>query len=100
MLKILFKPYVILPLAVILAAAAGLFYFRSAEIGNDIGTGAGKAAGLAVGSYKGITEGYASGMAEGKDMGLSAEDTMMEVMQTIRETGNLEVLAANVEIPD
>ena len=61
MLKILFKPYVILPLAVILAAAAGLFYFRSAEIGNDIGTGAGKAAGLAVGSYKGITEGYASG---------------------------------------
>ena len=100
LLKILFKPIVLFTLAVILAAAAFLFYQRSSEIGAGIGTGAGKAAGLAVGSYKGVTEGIAEGMSEGKTTGLSAEDTTMEVMQTIREIGNLEVLAANVEIPD
>ena len=100
LLKILFKPYVILPLAILIAGMAGLFYYQSGEIGAGIGSGAGNAAGMAVGSYKGITEGIAGGLEEGKKAGLLSDDMTMEITQTVRETGNLEVLVANVEIPD
>ena len=100
LLKILFRPPVLLLLAILAAAGAGLFYYKSGEIGTEIGSGAGKVTGMAVGSFKGITEGTESGLADGKAAGLSAEDITMEITDTVREVGNLEVLVANVEIPD
>lgn len=87
-------------LAILLASAAGLFYYRSAEIGTGIGSCAGKLTGMAVGSYKGVTEGLEDGFSEGKAAGLSAEDITADITQAVREVGNLQVLAANVEIPD
>ena len=100
LLRILFRPPVLLLLAIIAAAGAGLFYYNSEKIGTEIGSGAGKVTGMAVGSFKGITEGTESGLADGKTAGLSAEDITMEISDTVREVGNLEVLVANVEIPD
>ncbi len=100
LLRILFKPPVLLLLALLIAGACGLFYFKSAEIGAGIGTGAGRVTGMAVGSYKGVTEGIENGISDGKAAGLSAEDVTMEISNTVREVGNLEVLVANVEIPD
>ena len=99
-LKILTKPPVLLIIALILAVCAGLFLYRSEDIGSSVGSGAGKAAGLAVGSYRGVTDGLERGASAGKDAGLSAEDTTVEIARTVREIGNLEVLVANVEIPD
>ena len=100
LLRILFKPPVLLLLALLVAGACGLFYFKSAEIGAGIGSGAGKVTGMAVGSYRGVTEGIESGLTEGKAAGLGAEDITMEISNTVREVGDLEVLVANVEIPD
>lgn len=100
LLRILFKPPVLMLLAILLASAAGLFYYRSAEIGTGIGSCAGKLTGMAVGSYKGVTEGLEDGFSEGKAAGLSAEDITADITQAVREVGNLQVLAANVEIPD
>ena len=100
LLRILFKPPVLLLLALLIAGVCGLFYFKSAEIGAGVGSGAGKVTGMAVGSYKGVTEGIAGGITEGKAAGLSSDDITLEIGNTVREVGNLEVLAANVEIPD
>ena len=100
LLRILFKPPVLMLLALLLASAAGLFYYRSGEIGAGIGSGAGKLTGIAVGSYKGVTEGLEDGFSEGKAAGLDAEDITADITQAVREVGNLQVLAANVEIPD
>ena len=99
-LKFLSKPQVIITIAVVMLLLCGLFCYRSAEIGNAIGADAGKAAGRAIGSYKGVTEGIDSGFKAGKEEGLSAEDTTVEISHRIREVGNLEVLVANVEMPD
>lgn len=99
-LKIFSKPQVLLIIALILAVCAGLFLYRSEDIGSSVGSGAGKMTGLAVGSYKGVTEGLERGAAAGKEVGLSAEDTTVEIASTVRELGNLEVLVANVEVPD
>ncbi len=100
MLRILTKPPVLLLLSIILAVAAGFFLLNSAEIGSSIGSGAGKMTGLAVGSYKGVTTGMEDGARAGKESGLSAEDTTAEISRTVQNLGNLEVLVANVEIPD
>lgn len=98
--KIFTKPYILLPVALAVLALAGAFCIRSGDIGAGIGSGAGKMTGMAVGSYKGVTEGLESGFTEGREAGLSSEDITMEVTRTVRETGKLEVLVANVEIPD
>lgn len=100
LLRILFKPPVLLLLALLIAAGAGLFYYRSGEIGAGIGSGAGKLTGIAVGSYRGVTEGLESGMSDGRAAGLNADDITMDITRAVREVGNLQVLAANVEIPD
>ncbi|MBR6090819.1 MAG: DUF4230 domain-containing protein, partial [Anaerolineaceae bacterium] len=99
-IRILTKPPVLLLLALILAVGSGFFLYRSESIGSGIGAGAGKMTGLAVGSYKGVTDGLERGAEAGKEAGLSAEDMTMDISQTVREVGNLEVLVANVEIPD
>lgn len=99
-LRILTKPPVLMMLALVLAIGACFFLYRSDEIGNEIGSGAGKMTGLAVGSYKGVTKGLEEGAAAGKEAGLNSEDTTMEISRTVKEIGNLEVLVANVEIPD
>ena len=99
-LRILTKPPVLLLIAVVLAAGAVLFWYQADEIGNGIGAGAGKMTGLAVGSYKGVSKGLEEGAEAGKEAALNSEDTTVEISQTVQEVGNLEVLVANVEIPD
>ncbi len=100
LLRIFFKPVPFMILSLLLAAGAGLVFYRAADIGAGIGSGAGKVTGMAVGSYKGVTEGIETGFSEGKAAGLTSEDLTMEITETVRNIGNLEVLAANVEIPD
>ena len=99
-LRTLTKPRVLLLIAVILAAVAGLFYFQAENIGENVGVGTGKAAGLAVGSFNGVTDGLGEGASAGKEAGLNSDDITMELTQSIREIGNLQVLVANVNIPD
>lgn len=99
-LRILTKPPVLLLIAVILAVCAVFFWYQADTFGDGIGSGAGKMTGLAVGSFKGVTDGLEEGAIAGKEAGLNSEDTTMEISQSIREVGNLEVLVANVEIPD
>ena len=99
-LRILTKPPVLLVLALILAVGSGFYLYHSGEIGDSIGTGAGKMTGLAVGSYKGVATGLEQGALAGKESGLNAEDMTMEISRTVKNVGNLEVLVANVEIPD
>ena len=99
-LRTLTNPRVLLVIAVILAACAGLFSFQAENIGETVGAGTGKAAGLAVGSFNGVTDGLEKGAAAGKEAGLHSGDMTMELTQSIREVGNLQVLVANVEIPD
>ena len=100
MLRILTKPWVLLLIALIVAACSVFFWYRSEEIGNGVGSGAGKMTGLAVGSYKGVTEGLEKGAQAGKEAGLKSDDMTAEISGTLKEVGNLEVLVANVEIPD
>ena len=100
MLRILTKPPVLLLIAIIIAACSVFFWYRSEEIGNGVGAGAGKVTGLAVGSYKGVTEGLEKGAQAGKEAGLKSDDMTAEISGTVKEVGNLEVLVANVEIPD
>ena len=99
-IRILFKPPVLLLIALVLAVGAALFWNQADEIGSGIGSGAGKMTGLAVGSYKGVTDGLEKGALAGKEAGLNSEDITIEITQTVREVGKLEVLVANVEIPD
>ena len=87
-------------ISLLLAAGAGLVCYRAAEIGAGIGSGAGKVTGMAVGSYRGVTEGIETGFSEGKAAGLESDDLTMEITETVRNIGKLEVLVANVEIPD
>ena len=99
-LRTLTKPRVLLLIAVILAAVSVLFYFQAVNIGESVGVGAGKATGLAVGSFNGVTDGLGQGASAGKEAGLNSEDITMDLTQSIREVGNLQVLVANVNIPD
>ena len=99
-LRILTKPPVLLLIAILLAAGAVFFLYQADNIGTGIGSGAGKMTGLAVGSFKGVTEGLEEGAAAGKEAGLNSEDMTLEIGRTVKEVGNLEVLVANVEIPD
>lgn len=99
-LRILTKPPVLLVIAIVLAVGAVFFWYQADNIGGEIGSGAGKVTGMAVGSFRGATDGLEKGAAAGKEAGLNAEDVTMEISQTVREVGNLEVLVANVEIPD
>ena len=99
-LRILTKPSVLLLIAFLLAVGAFFFWLHADQIGNGIGSGAGTMTGLAVGSFKGVTEGLEEGALAGKEAGLNSEDMTMEIGRAVKEVGNLEVLVANVEIPD
>lgn len=99
-LRILTKPPVLLLIALLLAVSAVFFWYQADNIGDGVGSGAGKMTGLAVGSFKGLTDGLEKGAAAGRDAGLNADDMTMEIGQTVKDVGNLEVLVANVEIPD
>ena len=99
-LRILTKPPVLLLIAFLLVVGAFFFWLHADQIGNGIGSGAGTMTGLAVGSFKGVTEGLEEGALAGKEAGLNSEDMPMELGRAVNEVGNLEVLVANVEIPD
>ena len=71
---------------------------NSKAIGEKIGEESGKLTGMAIGSYKGITEGLDQGYDAGKEEGLSAEDTMAKMAETIENMGRLEVLVAGVRL--
>lgn len=100
LLRILTKPVVLLVIAVCLALAAVFLWYQADNFGAEIGAGTGKMTGLAVGSFKGISSGLEAGAVAGKEAGLNSDDMTLEISQIVREVGNLEVLVANVEIPD
>lgn len=59
---------------------------------------AGTAAGTAIGSFRGVTQGIAAGAKAGKDQGLSAEDTVVTIGTKMAETGNLQVMLADLRL--
>lgn len=93
-------------LTAITAAALCIFgysisaYIRAEKIGGGIGTTAGRAAGRFTGSYEGITEGLAEGAKDGKAVGISAEDTEVDVANKVQTMGKQEVLSASVVMHD
>ena len=68
------------------------------EVGKEVGDTTGKLVGKAIGTYKGVTEGVEVGYEEGKQQGLSNEDTITEIKNTMESVGRLEVLKAQVKI--
>ena len=75
-------------------------YQNAAKVGDSVGQDLGKITGIAIGSFNGITTGINEGAEKGKEEGLSAKDTRIALQNEINELGNLEVLVANVEIPE
>ena len=73
------------------------------DTGRAVGDTAGTVAGLAVGSVEGATQGVQEGYVEGTEEGLSANDTVVELAKdiegSIRDLGQLQVLAVNVDLP-
>ncbi len=68
------------------------------SVGSGVGKASGAVVGAAVGSANGIKDGVTEGIAAGEEEGLSAEDTTVELGQSIRSVGKLEVLAAGVTL--
>ena len=89
--------------SLILALIAIIFVvlpiYRSAQgIGEKVGVASGKAVGVAVGSFKGVTEDYPKGFEEGKEAGKSAEDTRVEMQNSLTEINRLEVLVSSFKV--
>lgn len=73
---------------------------HASEIGGGIGDIAGQATGIAVGSFQGLTQGLQKGADSGKQEGLSAKDTHVRIAASMKNVGNLQVLAASVKLSD
>ncbi len=81
---------------------AYVIYLRvnAVSMGKNMGSSMGSLAGKAVGSVEGMTKGRIKGNEEGKKAGLSAEDTVAEVANKMRQIENLQVLVASVKLRD
>lgn len=75
-------------------------YQNAYQDGDSRGKALGETTGIAIGSFKGITTGINEGAEKGKEEGLLAKDSKIALQNEINELGKLEVLVANVEIPD
>ena len=90
--------FVVLVLLVLAAAVSVYITLHAATIGEGVGEINGKIVGTAIGSARGITQGIESGAEDGKDKGLSAEDTIVDIKDTMESIGKLEILAADVTL--
>lgn len=90
----------VLPIASIVLLVFVIYpmYKDADEVGKEVGDTTGKLVGKAIGTYKGVTEGVEVGYEEGKKQGLSNEDTITEIKNTMESVGRLEVLKAQVKI--
>ena len=100
----------VIPIVLLGLVLAALIVFLSSILpllktakssGQNIGEASGKVVGTAVGSVEGATSGISAGAEAGREAGLSAEDTVVEISNTIESNinslGSLEVLIANVD---
>lgn len=103
------KPIIPIALCGLLVVALVVFFssivpllITARSTGQAVGEASGKAVGVAVGSVEGATSGFAEGAKAGHNDGLSAEDTVVEISNTIENNingfGSLEVLIANVDL--
>lgn len=76
-----------------------LLYIKYVVV-QESASAAGTMVGRAVGTFQGLTDGRVAGFEAGKEQGLKAEDTEVEVVEAMTETGTLEVLAASVRLTD
>lgn len=84
--------FVVTFLLIVAVFAFGNFYLAARNAAESVGGSLGEVSG----KVKGITE----GRKDGKDTGLTTNDFRVEVMETLAETGKLEVLVANAAIHD
>lgn len=75
-----------------------ILWIFSSSIGSMIGKTQGQLTGKAIGSLEGITTGRTEGAKAGKEEGLSAQDTTVEIGNTIQKVGNLEVLEVSTTL--
>lgn len=68
------------------------------NIGTTAGNVAGRLVGTAVGSADGLFNGWQKGEEAGAEAGLSAEDTQVDIQDSMKKIGSLEVLAAGVTL--
>lgn len=90
---------VLIAAASFLALIAALyFHSRADDVGALVGQMSGKTVGIAIGSADGLINGTREGGEAGAATGLSAEDTTVDIVKSMEELGNLEVLAAGVTL--
>lgn len=97
---ILFLAIILAALLVLIFAILLPFYFSAAKISLTVGEQMGTLAGRATGSYYGFKEGIGKGAEAGRADGLSAEDIVTEVQDTLTRAGKLQVLVAKVTLED
>lgn len=95
------KPVTLLLLTavcLVLTVTMGYFRFRAHEVGALAGQVSGTLVGAAIGSADGLFNGTREGSEAGAAEGLSAKDTSAYIQESMKQLGNLEVLAAGVTL--
>lgn len=80
----------------LLFVALVAIYFITQRVGSRVGM----AAGTGTGVISAVTEDIPQGVNDGTEAGLSAEDTVVEVLGILRKSNELEVLSASLQITD
>lgn len=95
------KPVTLLLLTavcLVLTVTMGYFHSRANDVGALAGQVSGTLVGAAIGSADGLINGTREGIEAGAAKGLSAEDTSIYIQDSMKQLGNLEVLAASVTL--
>lgn len=82
----------------VLMVFAGYVHSRAGSVGTAAGSATGKVVGTAIGSFDGLFNGLREGEEAGAEAGLSAEDSIVNIQDGMKEIGNLDVLAAGVTL--
>lgn len=82
----------------VLMVTMGYFHSRANDVGALAGQASGTLVGAAIGSADGLFNGTREGSEAGAAKGLSAEDTSAHIQESMKQLGNLEVLAAGVTL--
>lgn len=101
LLKMLFNPKgrtfflsIVTALLAVLTFTLVCFYFGADNLGATVGKTTGTLVGTAIGSIDGLV----NGSQEGEKAGLSAQDTTVNIQDSMGELGNLEVLVVGVTL--
>ena len=82
----------------IMTFITGYIHYVAPKIGENVGEATGNVVGLAIGSADGLFNGLSEGSNAGAKVGLSAEDTDVEIKGRLEEIGKLEVMTAGVTL--